>query len=244
MDDPNDFGSAFDAGRALSNAWTAIKRNAPLLWLGGCVRGCLRGGGGGGGGGADEHEKSSAILRSGWDSLAHLGGVLPHPVVGAGGFDPANVAFTGLAMAFVLVVTVVSLLVYAWFVPGWLRANAEIVRTGRSSLGTLFGTTETFGRMLVWTLLKGAVLLGVSMLTSKGASGVTGAGFITLVATLAVIPQFPIAAVALLVGIDRFMSECRALTNFIGNGVATLAIARWEGHLDRETMARELKAGA
>ncbi|MDB5441173.1 MAG: dicarboxylate/amino acid:cation symporter [Caulobacteraceae bacterium] len=94
------------------------------------------------------------------------------------------------------------------------------------------------------SLGQGLVLMGVSMLTSKGASGVTGAGFITLVATLAVIPHFPIAAVALLVGIDRFMSECRALTNFIGNGVATLAIARWEGHLDRETLARELKAGA
>jgi aerobic C4-dicarboxylate transport protein len=94
------------------------------------------------------------------------------------------------------------------------------------------------------SLSQGVVLLGVSMLTSKGASGVTGAGFITLVATLAVIPQFPIAAVALLVGIDRFMSECRALTNFIGNGVATLAIARWEGHLDPEMMERELEAGA
>jgi aerobic C4-dicarboxylate transport protein len=86
-------------------------------------------------------------------------------------------------------------------------------------------------------------LLGVAMLTSKGASGVTGAGFITLAATLAVIPDLPIAALALLVGIDRFMSECRALTNLVGNGVATVVMARWEGDLDRETLKRELDRG-
>ncbi len=86
-------------------------------------------------------------------------------------------------------------------------------------------------------------ILGVAMLTSKGASGVTGAGFITLAATLAVIPDLPIAALALLVGIDRFMSECRALTNLVGNGVATLVMARWEGDLDRETLQRELDRG-
>lgn len=83
-------------------------------------------------------------------------------------------------------------------------------------------------------------ILGVAMLTSKGASGVTGAGFVTLAATLAVVPDIPLASLALLVGIDRFMSECRALTNVIGNGVATLAIARWEGKLDRGVLAREL----
>jgi aerobic C4-dicarboxylate transport protein len=83
-------------------------------------------------------------------------------------------------------------------------------------------------------------LLAVAMLTSKGASGVTGAGFITLAATLAVIPDLPIAALALLVGVDRFMSECRALTNLVGNGVATLVLARWEGDLDRERLAAEL----
>jgi aerobic C4-dicarboxylate transport protein len=87
-------------------------------------------------------------------------------------------------------------------------------------------------------------LLGVAMLTSKGASGVTGAGFITLAATLAVLPDLPIAALAVLVGIDRFMSECRALTNFIGNGVATLVIARWEGELDREKLRSELRPQA
>ncbi len=86
-------------------------------------------------------------------------------------------------------------------------------------------------------------LLAVAMLTSKGASGVTGAGFITLAATLAVMPTIPIAALALLVGVDRFMSECRAVTNLIGNGVGALAIARWEGDLDRDRLAAELKMG-
>jgi aerobic C4-dicarboxylate transport protein len=86
-------------------------------------------------------------------------------------------------------------------------------------------------------------LLGVAMLTSKGASGVTGAGFITLAATLAVIPDLPIAALALLVGVDRFMSECRALTNLVGNGVGALVIAGWERDLDREQLARELARG-
>ena len=93
------------------------------------------------------------------------------------------------------------------------------------------------------TLTQELTLLGVAMLTSKGASGVTGAGFITLAATLAVAPQIPIASLAILVGVDRFMSECRALTNLVGNGVATLVIARWEGDLDRETLARELDRG-
>jgi len=88
-----------------------------------------------------------------------------------------------------------------------------------------------------------ATLLGVAMLTSKGASGVAGAGFITLAATLAVIPDLPITALALLVGVDRFMSACRAITNFIGNGVGTLVIARWEGDLDRERLAAELDRG-
>jgi len=87
-------------------------------------------------------------------------------------------------------------------------------------------------------------LLGVAMLTSKGASGVTGAGFITLAATLAVVPDIPIAALAVLVGVDRFMSECRALTNLVGNGVATLVVARWEGALDRERLRQVLHGEA
>lgn len=85
-------------------------------------------------------------------------------------------------------------------------------------------------------------LLGVAMISSKGASGVTGAGFITLAATLAAVPSIPIQSIALLVGIDRFMSECRAITNLIGNGVATVAISRWEKEVDAETINRALKA--
>jgi aerobic C4-dicarboxylate transport protein len=83
-------------------------------------------------------------------------------------------------------------------------------------------------------------MLGVAMLTSKGASGVTGAGFITLAATLAVVPSIPVAGLALILGVDRFMSEARSLTNFIGNGVATIVVARWEDELDRARLAKEL----
>jgi len=83
-------------------------------------------------------------------------------------------------------------------------------------------------------------VLGVAMLTSKGASGVTGAGFITLAATLSVIPSIPVAGLALILGIDRFMSEARSLTNFIGNGVASIVVARWENELDKERLTREL----
>ena len=94
------------------------------------------------------------------------------------------------------------------------------------------------------TLTQELTLLGVAMLTSKGASGVTGAGFITLAATLAVVPSVPVAGLALILGIDRFMSEARALTNMIGNGVATIVIARWENELDREQLQRQLAGGA
>ena len=86
-------------------------------------------------------------------------------------------------------------------------------------------------------------LLLIAMITSKGASGVTGAGFVTLAATLAIVPDIPIQSLAILVGIDKFMSECRALTNLVGNGVATLVMARWEGDLDRERLASELDNG-
>ena len=86
------------------------------------------------------------------------------------------------------------------------------------------------------------LLLGVAMLSSKGAAGVTGAGFITLAATLQVVPTVPLAGMTLILGIDRFMSECRALTNFIGNAVASLVVARWEGQLDREKLAAVLNA--
>ncbi|RBC45122.1 C4-dicarboxylate transporter DctA, partial [Xanthomonas oryzae pv. oryzae] len=79
-------------------------------------------------------------------------------------------------------------------------------------------------------------LLAVAMLSSKGAAGVTGAGFITLAATLAVVPEVPVAGMALILGVDRFMSECRSLTNFIGNAVATVVVSRWENALDRDRL--------
>lgn len=85
-------------------------------------------------------------------------------------------------------------------------------------------------------------LLGVAMLTSKGAAGITGSGFITLAATLVVVPSIPVAGLALVLGIDRFMSEARALTNFIGNGVAAMVIAAWEKELDRKRMKDVLGA--
>jgi len=94
------------------------------------------------------------------------------------------------------------------------------------------------------TLQDQLLLLAVAMISSKGAAGITGAGFITLAATLAVVPGVPVAGMALILGIDRFMSECRALTNFVGNAVATLVVARWEGELDREALHAALGSGA
>jgi aerobic C4-dicarboxylate transport protein len=82
------------------------------------------------------------------------------------------------------------------------------------------------------TLSQQVAILAVAMLTSKGASGVTGAGFIALVATLQVVPTIPVASMALILGVDRFMSEARAIVNCIGNAVAALVMARWEGELD------------
>ena len=112
------------------------------------------------------------------------------------------------------------------------------------TLATLFlaqatNTPLTFGQELS--------ILAIAMLTSKGASGVTGAGFVTLAATLAIVPDIPIQSIAIILGIDKFMSECRALTNLIGNGVATVVISRWEGELDakalHETMAHPIAVG-
>ena len=77
-------------------------------------------------------------------------------------------------------------------------------------------------------------MLAVMLLTSKGAAGVTGSGFVALAATLSAVPHVPVAALALIFGIDRFMSEARALTSLVGNGVATLAVAKWEGQLDED----------
>jgi aerobic C4-dicarboxylate transport protein len=90
------------------------------------------------------------------------------------------------------------------------------------------------------TVFNQLTLLAVLMLTSKGAAGVTGSGFVTLAATLAAIPTVPVAGLTLILGIDRFMSEARALTNLIGNGVATVVIARWENELDRNQLARAM----
>jgi aerobic C4-dicarboxylate transport protein len=91
------------------------------------------------------------------------------------------------------------------------------------------------------TLTQQLTVLLVAMLTSKGASGITGAGFITLAATLAAVPTIPVAGMVLILGIDKFMSECRALTNIIGNGVAAIVVSKWEKELDRDRLTAELK---
>jgi aerobic C4-dicarboxylate transport protein len=105
------------------------------------------------------------------------------------------------------------------------------------TMATLFIAQATGTAM---TLTQQLTLLAVLMLTSKGAAGVTGSGFIVLAATLSSVGTLPVTGLALILGIDRFMSEARALTNVIGNGVATLVIAKWTGGLDVVTMRREL----
>jgi aerobic C4-dicarboxylate transport protein len=92
----------------------------------------------------------------------------------------------------------------------------------------------------VMTLTEQLTLLAVLLLTSKGAAGVTGSGFIVLAATLSAVGRVPVSGLALILGIDRFMSEARALTNLIGNGVATVVVAKWTGDLDMERMQRVL----
>jgi len=91
------------------------------------------------------------------------------------------------------------------------------------------------------TLGQQLTLLAIAMLSSKGATGATGSGFVTLAATLAAVPSIPIQSLALIVGIDRFMSECRAITNLIGNGVATVVISRWEGEGNPARLQRVLR---
>ena len=90
------------------------------------------------------------------------------------------------------------------------------------------------------TLTQQITLLGVLLLTSKGAAGVTGSGFIVLAATLSAVGGVPVAGLALILGIDRFMSEARALTNLIGNGVATVVVGKWTGDLDVKRMTAQL----
>src|SRR5712691_2692902 len=112
------------------------------------------------------------------------------------------------------------------------------------TLSTLFLAQATDTPL---TLTQELGILAIAMITSKGASGVTGAGFVTLAATLAIVPDIPIQSLAILLGIDKFMSECRALTNLVGNGVATVVISRWEGELDvaklHQVMAHPIKVG-
>jgi aerobic C4-dicarboxylate transport protein len=91
------------------------------------------------------------------------------------------------------------------------------------------------------TILQQITILGVALLTSKGASGVQGAAFIALVATMMVVPTIPVAGMALILGVDRFLSMCRAVVNMIGNAVATLVIARWENELDRTALEQHLR---
>jgi len=92
------------------------------------------------------------------------------------------------------------------------------------------------------TIFQQLTILGVALLTSKGASGVQGAAFIALVATLMVIPTIPVAGMALILGIDRFLSMCRAVVNMTGNAVATLVVASWEKELDRKTLQYHLRS--
>jgi aerobic C4-dicarboxylate transport protein len=101
------------------------------------------------------------------------------------------------------------------------------------SLAALF-IAQAFGIPL--SLEEQLALMAVAIVSSKGAAGVTGSGFVTLAATLSVVPSIPVAGMALILGVDRFMSECRALTNFVGNAVATIVIARWEKGVDPATL--------
>ncbi|MFC4166448.1 dicarboxylate/amino acid:cation symporter [Teichococcus aestuarii] len=109
------------------------------------------------------------------------------------------------------------------------------------TMAALFIAQATGIELSLWDQV---LLLLVAMLSSKGAAGITGAGFITLAATLSVVPAVPVAGMALILGIDRFMSECRALTNLVGNAVACIVVARWEGELDQEQLRLALSGKA
>jgi aerobic C4-dicarboxylate transport protein len=105
------------------------------------------------------------------------------------------------------------------------------------TMAAVFVAQATDVQLTLWQTLS---MLGLLLVTSKGAAGVTGSGFITLAATLAAVPSIPVAGLTLLLGVDRFMSEARALTNLVGNVVATLVVARWDGALDVERAHRLL----
>ncbi|NUR46426.1 MAG: dicarboxylate/amino acid:cation symporter [Sphingomonas sp.] len=108
------------------------------------------------------------------------------------------------------------------------------------SLAALFIAQATNTHL---TLGQELLLMAVAILSSKGAAGVTGSGFIVLAATLSVVPAIPVAGMALILGVDRFMSECRSLTNFVGNAVATIVVGRWEGAVDVDRLRRVLATG-
>ena len=108
------------------------------------------------------------------------------------------------------------------------------------SLAALFIAQATNTHL---TLGQELLLMAVAILSSKGAAGVTGSGFIVLAATLSVVPTIPLAGMALILGVDRFMSECRSLTNFVGNAVATIVVGTWEGAVDMERLRRVLSTG-
>jgi DAACS family dicarboxylate/amino acid:cation (Na+ or H+) symporter/aerobic C4-dicarboxylate transport protein len=97
------------------------------------------------------------------------------------------------------------------------------------TMASLFIAQAMNIHLSIWDQLQ---LLGVMLLTSKGSAGVTGAGFVALAGTLATVHKIPVSGLVLLVGVDRFLNEARAVTNLIGNGVATIVVARWEGALD------------
>ena len=139
-----------------------------------------------------------------------------------------------------------------------LMAKLEKLGCSKSLVGLVVPTGYTFntdGTSLYMTLAalfvaqatnthlrleQELVIFAVAILTSKGASGVQGAAFVALVGTLMVVPSIPVAGMALILGIDRFMSMFRALVNMVGNGVATLVVARWENELDGATLQRNL----
>jgi aerobic C4-dicarboxylate transport protein len=142
-----------------------------------------------------------------------------------------------------------------------MMAKMESLGAGRSTVGLVIPTGYSFNldgtsiyltmaaifisqaTNTTMTLLHQVTLLAVLMLTSKGAAGVTGSGFIVLAATLSAVGSVPVGGLALILGIDRFMSEARAITNVIGNGIASIVVAKWTGDLDTAMLASQLAAG-
>ena len=108
------------------------------------------------------------------------------------------------------------------------------------TMAAIFLAQATNTELTLWQQLG---IIGILLLTSKGAAGVTGSGFIVLAATLASVGTIPVASIALILGVDRFMSEARALTNLIGNGVATVVVAKWEKALDDGSPAPAPESG-